>query len=359
MRFMGRPSSHRHRVVALAMSCCVGLASVPHVASALPPPKGAAPKKPIKPGSPEDAKRIEARNHYADAEARFSAGDFEGAFAQYKAANDILMAPQTLYKMAVCLDKLDKTNDAISAYQAFLGSSPPASMDAKVNEVTARVADLKKKLPAVLKVKSDPPAAAVALDGVPQPGVTPLDIKTTSGHHRIRVSSAGYDPYERDIDLEPGSEMIFEAPLPKSSAETPAPPPAVAVEPPPAEKPAAPEAEPRSNAPAFVVLGLAGAGAVVGTIFGVKALGEKSDYDNAPPQTRTADQADAVERDALIADMALGAALTLGVTGIVLLVSNSGSSSADKSAHAAAKSSFQLSPLFAGGKAGAAATLRF
>jgi hypothetical protein len=270
-----------------------------------------------------------------------------------------LTAPQTLYKMAVCVDRLDRANDAINAYQAFLASSPPASMDAKVSEVQARVADLKKKLPAVLRVKSDPPAATVALDGAPQPGVTPLDIKTTSGHHRIRVSSAGYDPYEREVDLEPGAETIVEAPLPKSSAETPPPPPPVAAETPPAEKPPAPEAEPRSNAPAYVVLGLAGAGAVVGTIFGVKALGEKSDYDNASPQLRTADMADAVERDALIADMALGAALTLGVTGIVLLVSNSGTPSADKSAHVAPKSAFQLSPLFAEGKAGASATLHF
>src|SRR5262249_29716087 len=150
---------------------------------------------------------------------------------------------------------------------------------------------------------SDPPAATVALDGAPQPGLTPMNIKTTSGHHRIRVSSAGYDPYEREVDLEPGAETIVEAPLSKASAEAPPPPPAVAETPPP-EKPAAPEAaEPRSNAPAYVVLGLAGAGAVVGTIFGIKALGEKSDYDNAAPQTRTADQTDAVERDALIADM--------------------------------------------------------
>jgi hypothetical protein len=70
--------------------------------------------------------------------------------------------------------------------------------------------------------------------------------------------------------------------------------------------------------PAYVTLGIAAGGAVVGTIFGVKALSAKSDFDNNP----TTEHADDTERNALIADMAFGVALTLGVTGIVLLTSN-------------------------------------
>jgi hypothetical protein len=70
--------------------------------------------------------------------------------------------------------------------------------------------------------------------------------------------------------------------------------------------------------PAYVTIGIAGAAAVVGTIFGVKALGAKSDFDKTPT-TKTADD---TERNALIADMAFGVAITLGVTGIVLLTSD-------------------------------------
>jgi hypothetical protein len=70
--------------------------------------------------------------------------------------------------------------------------------------------------------------------------------------------------------------------------------------------------------PAYVTLGIAGAAGVVGTIFGVKALGSKSDFDKAP----TTETADDTERSALIADMAFGVAITLGVTGIVLLTSD-------------------------------------
>jgi hypothetical protein len=342
------------------MSCCVGLATVPRVASAA-PPKGAPAKKPIKAGSAEDAKRAEARNHYADAEARYQSGDFEGAYAGYKAANDLMMASQTLFKMALCLDKLDKSSEAISAYQAFLSSNPPGSMDAKVSDAQGRIADLKKKVPALVHIKSEPPSATVTLDGTAQSGATPLDVKTSSGHHRIRVTVTGYDPFEKELDLEPGSEATVEAPLSKSTSEAP-PAPATAAETPPVttDKPPSAEAEPHSNAAAYIVLGLAGAGAVVGGIFGVKALGEKSDYDNAAPADRTSDMADAVERDALIADMALGAALTLGVTGVVLLVTNaSPPASNEKQARLAPAKRFELTPLFGQGRTGAAATLHF
>jgi hypothetical protein len=70
--------------------------------------------------------------------------------------------------------------------------------------------------------------------------------------------------------------------------------------------------------PAYVTLGIAGASAVVGTIFGVQALSSKSDFDDTP----TTELADDTERNALIADMAFGVAITLGVTGVVLLTSD-------------------------------------
>jgi hypothetical protein len=358
MRSKRSRSPATHRVVALLMSFCVGVAFVPRAALALPPPKPAPVKKPVvKPtGRPDDEfKRAEARRRYADAETRFQGGDYEGAYASYKGANDLLMAPQTLFKMAICLDRLDKTNDAITAYQTFLGSSPPASMDAKVNEAQVRVADLKKKLPAVIKVRSDPPSASVILDGAAQPGTTPLEFKASSGHHRVRVTSPGYDPYERELELEGGSETTVDAALPRSSPDAPPAPQPVA-ETHLVEKAQLSEPEQRSNAPAYVVLGLAGAGAVVGGIFGVKALQEKSDFDSSPQ--KTADQADSVERDALIADMALGAALTLGVTGVVLLISNA-SSSNEKSERPAYRARLQLLPVIAPGHAGAAASVRF
>jgi hypothetical protein len=342
------------QVLAVLLSGLVAIGSVPSIALAAPPAK-AAPKKPAKPAKgddKDDPKRAEARKAYGEAESKFQSGDFEAALAGYKTANDALPAPMTLYKMAICLDKLDKAADAIAAYGAFLGSNPPASMEAKVTEAQGRVADLKKKTPVVVKVKSDPPGASVSLDGVAQMGVTPLDVKTTPGHHKVHLTSPGYEAVDKELDVEAGAEATVDANLPKSIpiAEAPPPPPP----PKPAEKPPEPAPERRSNTAAYVVLAVAGAGAIVGGIFGVKALQEKSDFDNGEKNT---DKADSVEKNALIADMALGAAITLGVTGTVLLLTNSGGS--DKAARPSTPSAFQLSPSFTPHQAGAFATVRF
>ena len=305
----------------------------------------------------EDPKRAIARKSYGEAETKFQSGDFEGAFAGYKAANDAVPAPQTLYKMALCLDKLDKGSEALAAYAAFLASSPPVAMEAKVADAQVRVTELKKKVPVVVKVKSEPTGASVSLDGAPETGVTPVEVKTLPGHHKFHFTSPGFDAYDKEIDVQPGAtDVTVEAILPKSiPVANLAPPPPPPVEKP-VEKPVEATAERRSNTAAYVVLGVAGAGAVVGTIFGIKALQEKSDFDNG---AKTTDKADSVEKNALIADMALGAAITLGVTGTVLLLTNNSASSSDKAATQAPKAAFEFTPTFAPHRAGAAATFRF
>ena len=96
---------------------------------------------------------------------------------------------------------------------------------------------------------------------------------------------------------------------------------------------------------------IAGAGAVVGTIFGVQALGAKKDFDDKP----TEDNADKAEKNALIADMAFGVALTLGITGTVLLLTSD--SKPDEPAAKTGK--LRFAPILTPQTQGAAATFRF
>ncbi len=347
-----------HQVLAVFLSSFIAVGSVPWTAFAAPPkPTPAATKKPpAKPTKPEDdPKRAEARKKYAEGETKFAAGDFEGAYAAYKAANEAVPASQALFKMAVSLEKLDRSSEALTTYQAFLSSNPPPAMEPKVAEAKARVDELKKKIPVVVKVTSDPPGASVYVDGVVQMGTTPLELKAPPGHHKMRVTSPGYDPYEKEVELEAGAApMTVDAILQKNIpiAEAPPPPPPMAPEPKPVKAPELPP-EKRSNVAAYVVLGVAGAGAIVGGIFGVKALQEKKDFDNGE---KTTDKADSVEKNALIADMALAAALTLGITGTVLLLTNTGSETA---AARAPRTAFEFTPVVTPQRAGAFATVRF
>lgn len=83
--------------------------------------------------------------------------------------------------------------------------------------------------------------------------------------------------------------------------------------------------------PAYVTGGLAVVAAGVGTVFGVMALNDKSNFDKTP----TTSIADNGDTHALISDMSFGVALTFGVTSAVLFLTKDEPPAA---AHAAPRS---------------------
>jgi hypothetical protein len=74
---------------------------------------------------------------------------------------------------------------------------------------------------------------------------------------------------------------------------------------------------------------------VVGTAFGILALQAKSTNNKTP----TTDNADTTDRNALICDMSFAVALTFGVTGAVLLLSNDAPEPAKTALHPTKKKS--------------------
>jgi hypothetical protein len=332
--------------------------AAPKAAKAKPPAKkkGAKAEK-AEADKAEEAKRAEARKNYEDGETKFANNDYAGAFTGYKAANDIIPSPQTLYKMAVSLDKQGKADDAVVAYQTFLDSKPPTDKyETKIADSQARLAEIKKKTPIVFRVKTDPAGASIAIDGDPQMGTTPLELKLPPGKHTLHVTSPGYEAADKELNVAAGSESV-EVTLNK------APPKEVAVKPPPAPTPAPaapappPAGERKAGATGYVLVGLAAVGVGVGTVFGIKALNAKSDFNNG---NKTNDQADTVDRNALVADLIFGTALTLGVTGTVLLLS--GSDKSTGGAHetfVASRPSLRLVPVVGPTTAAASAVLQF
>jgi hypothetical protein len=136
--------------------------------------------------------------------------------------------------------------------------------------------------------------------------------------------------------------------------------PAAAAKPPP-PPPSPPPPAPRSNVPAYVLLGLAGAGVVAGTTFGVIALQDKSAFDSH----NTADNALKTDRDALVSDVSFAAALAFGIMGTVLLLTNGSAEPPQGGATAAAlakkKSSFYgfVTPWVGPSGGGAVGVLKF
>lgn len=101
-----------------------------------------------------------------------------------------------------------KTRDAISWYRRVISLAPDVPLDSSVfSQETIEVYERTRKEALAekseLEVTSDPPGAAVLLDGR-FVDVTPARLKLdTAGHHVVRIVSDGWFPAGTPIDLQP------------------------------------------------------------------------------------------------------------------------------------------------------------
>ncbi|HTM44507.1 MAG TPA: PEGA domain-containing protein [Polyangiaceae bacterium] len=349
-------STRRPRFVAAflagSLAYCAGLmtASAQAQQAATPPAQsGAAPA-----AAPSDATKKAAREAYSTAKAAYEAGDYAIAAVNFSKANELIPSPNAQYWVAMSIDKQGKVTEAYSAFEAFFANPGHDALgEEKVGGARARFAELA-LMPAKVNVTTEPATAQLSVDDKAQPGTSPFSLSVAAGKHTIKVSANGYDAQSFDADVKPGQTIDHAFQLTASKVVAP-----VAVAPAKkVEAVPAPGAQPqeRNKVPAYVTLGVAGAAAVAGTIFGVKALGAKSDFNKNP----TGGNADNVERNGLIADMAFGVAVTLGITGIVLLTTDEPSDSA--SAHLEAPRTaprFVVAPYVSPKSGGAEARLTF
>jgi hypothetical protein len=318
--------------------------------------KAGASAKPVVAKAPDKKTRDAARKAYGEGEKAFAAGDFAGAYTGYAKANELIPSAHAAYWAAKSLDQGGKTDDAIKAYEALLADSSASKIgDDKLGDAQTRLATLKASLVGEITVSTLPATATVSVDGVAQPGPQPVTLKLAPGPHKLSFMAEGFDAKEVDLQVQAGTKLEQKVELQQHMVAPPPPPaePVVA----PAPLPPPPPPEKHSKVPAYVTLGIATGGAIVGTIFGVQALQSKSDFDSNP----TTKSADDTERNALIADMAFGVAVTLGVTGIVLLTSSDDAPDAPKAAalHLPPKPTFRVLPYVGRESGGAAARLTF
>lgn len=336
----------------------------PATTTAPPTTAAAAGSKPTTPATPatasgpaKDAKEAKAR--YQGGEAKFKAGDFAGALVDFQAADAFKSTPQAQRYIGLCQDNLGHYPDAVGAYEKFL-ADVPAKLQKEGDEIKKRVETIK-AMPGKVHVETVPAGASITVDGKPGAN-TPADLDLAPGKHTVHVELAGYLAMDKDVDVAYASKQDVKAELTAKPAEAPPPPPVVATTPtpPPPTTPAPPPEPPKQHSlvPGLVTGGLAVVAAGVGAVFGVMALGNKSDYDKNP----TADKADSGENNALIADMSFGVAITLGVTSAVLLLSKDDDAAKPATSQVTHKKkavTFTPTPIITPHGGGAGALIRF
>jgi hypothetical protein len=279
------------------------------------------PSTPPKPEQAADAAasvRDRARTAYGAGQDAYAAGQFATAETHFALADSLVPAVQAKFWRAMSLDQLSKPGEAFEAFGRVLTSPDKDQLGADKLSLAEQRHRALAATPAELTVTTTPTGAHINVSGVDLTSPTPLSLRLAPGRHVIRVSLEGYEPQQLEINATPGAKFSPTFALVRAAAR-PSPGAGSSLSVPPAIPALAPSTPTeRSRVPGYVTLGIAGASAVVGTIFGVRALGDKKDY-NATPTTSKADD---VERNALIADMAFGVALTLGITGVVLLIAD-------------------------------------
>jgi len=152
----------------------------------------------------------QARADFERGAALYRAGDFRAALAAFEAAQARAPAPQSLFNIARCQERLGQLADAVDSYTAYLAAAPDAPDRAAVS---SRVQELRARLPleASLRISVEPPSP-VAVDGEPA-GTSPVSVRLAPGTHRVRAAQDGYQPLEREVELAPGGRVQLELSL--------------------------------------------------------------------------------------------------------------------------------------------------
>ena len=250
----------------------------------------------------------QARADFERGAALYRAGEFRPALAAFEAAQARAPAPQALFNIARCQERLGQLADAVDSYTAYLAARPDAPDRAAV---TARIDELRARLPleASLRISVEPPAA-VSVDGEAA-GTSPVSVRLNPGTHRIGAAQEGYQPLEREVELAPGGRVQLELALvplvPVATGPERAPDAAVhdAVAP-------LPKTQPRRWT--WVATGLAAASLAAGITFGISAHKAQDTLKDGTP--RSPDQVQQVYDTAVArSNAANGFYVAAGVTG--------------------------------------------
>ncbi len=346
---MGAKISRLTGVCAAALLACTMV--VTHAV-----PVDAQPKK--QPAAAAADVKGQAIAKFKEANGVFKKGDYAAALPLFQEADTLYPGAAPKHKIAVCYDKLGKSAEAVAAYRTFVESKPSEKYADRITEANKRIADLEATLPATVTLKVMPEGVAgvvITVDGTPAAGPA---LQLDAGEHTVVVTAEGHDPVTEVVNVRGAETRELAVTLTPSAAAAPPVGPTPPVEP--------EEDEGGSNVPAYVTLGIAGAGVILGTVFGIQALGAKSDFDDqvedpAATPAELTDLADKAERAALIADMSFGVALTFGITGAVLLFSGGGDDEGDEEDAAEEEASARpvLAPYAGPTGAGMAATWTF
>src|SRR5215471_12540960 len=152
----------------------------------------------------------EIKTHMDAGDAATKAKDWEKAAAEYKAAFDLGHAAVALEGMANALYEAKKAPEAYEAYDALLTSYGDEIKKKFLAE--SRHKDLANRTGAIV-VRVSEAQAGVEIDGKAL-GASPIPPhRVTVGTHKVRVTKAGFLPFEQTTNVAAAASVTIDATL--------------------------------------------------------------------------------------------------------------------------------------------------
>ncbi len=272
------------------------------------------------------------------------AGDCRGAIAKLQSAEALHHAPTTAEKLGECLigtGRIVAGTEVLRALgnEPLAPGAPPAFVSARQRAQTV----LQSALPRIAQLR-------IHVEGAPADKLTVMvddekvpallldaDRPTDPGAHQVKVTAPGFLAASQGVELPEaghGAVTVTLQPDPNAAAAAAAAAPAATA---PGAMPATQPATPPPDQGAshggsktlpIVLLAAGGVGVVAGTVFGVLALGTKSNLDNACtnklcPSSSTSD-INSLTVQATISTIGFGVGIAGAAVGTVLLLTSGG-----------------------------------
>ena len=159
--------------------------------------------------APTEEAMAGARAAYARGEAEFEAGNFAAAEAAFLQAYDFIPNPIVLIGAAQAREQQGDLQGAVEFFRRYLAESPDASDRQQWEE---RIAGLIVR-PGTLAVNSDPPGAAISVDGEATGQATPAELSLSPGEHTVTLSLGDHLDDHQTVSVPYGGRVEHEIEL--------------------------------------------------------------------------------------------------------------------------------------------------
>lgn len=261
-----------------------------------------------------EANRAQARVHFQRGVELFNQGENQGALSEFHAANEIMSHPSVWYNIGLVLTAMNRPVDALDAFEKVL--EPPAT-DAGLRENARERREQLLGTVGTLQLDAVVAGALVRVDDIER-GHTPLPrpLRLVAGRHVVELLDAGYQVWRRELVVPARGQVVVEVVMePRAAPSVPLAPTAPAV-----VSPLALDEPPNRfrRIATYGALALGGAGLGLAAVSVGLGRGLCPDA-GCPPLSDdpNADAYDAWRTTAIVS--ALGG-LVIGVTGVVLLL---------------------------------------